>query len=272
VVDTPGNLILRHLEDLPALGLGEEKFKLDNTFNSVNYDNQRLTHYHKGEFKSVVKPKQSKLTPPALSVAGGRDIELGFSDFVFQTLFDALKAEHIGETQIELPLHLPTTFKLCSDCPAVVQVKFTKAGQCDFMGGKATNTLGSMKFQIGVKTKPLGVVAPAFTVTVDAAASMAFDLDQPSGKDPRLKVTQSWESFSQKDVISVIGEINTDDLNRDIKAVLGGLFDKINGLVPALPILSLPGVKYENPAFVVDNHQLLVQADFAKSTTAAILV
>jgi len=31
----------------------------------------------------VVKPKDSKLTPPALSVAGERDIELGFSDFVF---------------------------------------------------------------------------------------------------------------------------------------------------------------------------------------------
>jgi len=268
VVDIPGNLILGKLENPPALGLGAEKFKLDNTFLSVDYDDQRLTHYHKGEFKSVVSPKESKQTPAPLSVAGGRDIELGFADYTFNTLFEALKAEHIGEAQIELPLHLPTTFKLCSDCPAVVQVKFGNRGQCDFLGGKATNTLGEMKFQIGVKTKPLGIVAPAFTVTVDAAASIAFSLDQQSGKDPRLKATQSLDSFSQKDVISVIGEINTDDINRDIEAVLVGLLDKINGAVPALPILSLPGVTYENPTFVVDNHQLLVQADFAKSTTA----
>jgi len=268
VVDTPGNLVLGKLENPPALGFGEEKFKLDNTFESVDYENQRLTHYHKGEFKSVVKPKESKQTPPSLSVAGGRDIELGFSDYVFNTLFESLKAEHIGETQIELPIHLPTTFSLCSDCPAVVQVKFKNRGQCEFMGGKATNTLGEMKFQVGVKTKPLGVVAPAFTITVDAAASIAFSLDQQSGKDPRLKATQSLESFSQKDVISVIGEINTDDLNRDMKDLLGSLLDKINDAVPALPILSVPGVSYENPSFVVDNHLLVVQADFVKSSTA----
>merc|ERR1712070_1067608 len=215
VVGVPGDAILNELENPPALGFGAEKFQLDNHFVGVDYQNNRLTHYHKGEFKSTVNPKESKQTPPSLSVAGGRDIELGFSDYVFNTLFESLKAEHIGETQIELPIHLPTTFSLCSDCPAVVQVKFKNRGQCEFMNGKATNTLDEMKFQIGVKTKPLGIVAPAFTVTVDAAASIAFALDQQSGKDPRLKATQSLESFSQKDVISVIGEINTDDLNRD---------------------------------------------------------
>merc|ERR1712070_709045 len=136
--------------------------------------------------------------------------------------------------------------KLCSGCPAAVQVKFQNRGECAFMGGEATNTLGSMKFQVGVKKGPL--VVPAFTVTVDATASIAFALNQPSGKAPSLKATMALDSFSQKDVISVIGEIHTEDLNRDIEAVLQGLMDKINGLVPALPILSLPGMRYENPS------------------------
>jgi hypothetical protein len=269
VVDTPGNLILGHLENLPAVGLGAEKFQLDNTFVSVDYGNHRLTHYHKGEFKSTVNPKESRQTPPQLAVKGGRDLELGFSDYVFNTLFESLKAEHIGETQIELPISTPSSgvlSKFCSGCPAVVQVKFKNRGQCNFMGGKATNTLGSMKFQVGVKK---GVVLPAFTVTVDATADIAFALDQPSGKAPTLKATFSLDSFSQKDVISVIGEINTDDLNRDLNALLGGLLDKINAEVPALPILSLPGTKYENPSFTVDNHQLIVQTDLSHTSAAA---
>jgi hypothetical protein len=269
VVDTPGNLILGALENPPALGLGAEKFKLDNTFVSVDYQFHRITHFHKGEFKSTVNPKESHLTPEPLFHASDRDVELGFSDYVFNTLFEALKAEHIGETQIELPIHTPSSLKVCPDCPVVAQVKFQHPGQCDFMDGKATNTLASMKFEIGLKTKPLGVVIPAFTVTVDATASIGFALNQPSGKAPSLKATFSLDSFSQKDVISVIGEINTDDLNRDIKAVLESLLNKINDDVPALPILSLPGLEYENPAFVVDHHLLRVQADIVRASTAA---
>jgi hypothetical protein len=273
VVGVPGDAILNLLENPPALGFGAEKFQLDNHFVGVDYQNNRLTHYHKGEFKSTVNPKESRQTPPQLTVTGGRDIELGFSDYVFNTLFEALKAEHIGEAQIELPIHLPTDgplSKLCSGCPAVVQVKFKNRGECTFMGGKATNTLGSMKWQVGVKKGP--VVLPAFTVTVDATASIAFALNQPSGKAPALKATFTLDSFSQKDVVSVIGEINTDDLNRDMQALLGGLLDDINAAVPALPILSLPGVRYENEAFVVDNHQLLVQADLVSTATDIILV
>jgi len=269
VVDTPGNLVLGALENPPALGFGAEKFKLDNTFVSVDYQNHRITHYHKGEFKSTANPKESRLTPHSFSVAGDRDLELGFSDYVFNTLFESLKAEHIGEAQIELPIHTPSTLKVCPDCPVVAQVKFQHPGQCNFMDGKATNTLGSMKFEIGLKTKPLGVVLPAFTVTVDAQASIAFALNQPSGKAPSLKATLSLDSFSQKDVIFFIGEINTDDLNRDINAVLESLLGKINDVVPALPILSLPGVKYENPAFVVGDHMLLVQADIVKTSAVA---
>jgi len=272
IVETPGNLILAHLEQPPALGFGAEKFQLDNTFVSVDYNNNRLTHYHKGEFKSTVNPKESRQTPPALSAAGVRDVELGFSDYVFNTLFEALKAEKIGQHQIELPLSTPASLKLCPDCPAVVLVTFKKRGHCDFMDGKATNQLNGMKFEIGVKTKPLGVVAPLFTVTVDAAASMAFALTQDSGKAPHLKATLSLDSFSQKDVISVVGEINTEDLNRDINAVLGALLDKINTAVPALPILSVPGVQYANPSFTVDNHLLLLEADFVQTADASQII
>jgi len=273
VIGVPGDKILGLLENPPALGFGAEKFQLDNSFVSVDYANNRLTHYQKGEFKSTVNPKESRQTPPQLTVTGNRDIELGFSDYVFNTLFEALKAEHIGEAQIELPIQTPTggpLSTLCSGCPAVVSVKFKNRGECAFMGGKATNTLGSMKFTVGVKDGP--IVVPAFTVTVDATASVGFALNQPSGKAPTLKATFSLESFKQKDVVSVIGEINTDDLNRDIQALLGGLLDNINSAVPALPILSLPGVRYENEAFVVDNHQLLVQADLVSTTTNLVVV
>jgi len=268
VVDTPGNLVLGALENPPALGFGAEKFKLDNTFVSVDYQNHRISHYHRGEFKSTANPQESSLTPPAFSVAGERDVELGFSDYVFNTLFESLKAEHIGEAEIELPIHLPTSLKLCPGCPVVVQIKFENAGQCSFMGGKATNTLGSMAFSVGLKTQP-DLVVPAFTVTVDAAASIAFALNQAAGKAPRLKATLSLDSFSQKNVITFIGEINTDDLNRDIKIVLDSLLSKINDVVPALPILSLPGLEYGNPAFVVEDHMLVVQADIVRSSIFA---
>jgi len=272
VVEKPGNLILGHLEHPPALGLGAEKFKLDNSFVSVDYSNNRISHYHKGEFKSTVAPKNSRQTPGQLTVSGDRDVELGFSDYVFNTLFESIKAEHIGEHQIELPIKTPTALKLCPGCPAVVLVTFKKRGECTFMGGKAINNLNGMKFEIGVKTKPLGIVAPLFTVTVDAQASIAFDLTQDSGKAPNLKATFALDSFSQKDVISVVGEIDTQDLNRDINAVLTALLGKINGLVPGLPILSVPGVKYANPSFTVDNHQLTVQADFVQDTDSTQII
>jgi len=272
VVDTPANLILGHLEQPPALGLGAEKFQLDNSFVSVDYTNNRLTHYQKGEFKSVVNPKESRLTPASLTVAGKSDIELGFSDFVFNTLFQSIKAEHIGELAIDLPINTPAKLPLCGGCPVEVKVAFKKAGECSFMGGKATNQLGDMKFQLGVKTKPLGVLAPLFTVTVSATADIAFALTQDSGKAPLVKATLSLDHFTQKDVISFVGEINTEDLNRDINAVLTALLDKINTEVPALPILSVPGVEYDSPSFVVDNHLLLVSANLVPATAATEIV
>jgi len=271
VVDTPGNLILRALENPPALGLGSEKFKLDNSFVSVDYQNRRITHYHKGEFQSTQHPKESHQTPPLLSVAGDRDVQLGFSDYVFNTLFESLKAEHVGEAQIELPIHTPSSLKVCPDCPMVAQVKFPKRGECEFMGGKATTKFASMKFEIGLKTT-LGIVTPALTVTVDATASTSFALNQPSGKAPSIKATFTLDSFTQKDVVFLIGKINADDLNRDIESILTNLLDKINEDVPALPILSLPGVQYENPSFVIDDHVLLVQADFGQTSAAPLIM
>jgi len=271
VVETPANLILGHLEQPPAIGLGAEKFKLDNSFVSVDYNNNRLTHYHKGEFKSTVNPKESRLTPPQLAVSGVRDIELGFSDFVFNTLFESLKAEHIGEHKIELPIKVPSAVPVCAGCPVTVLVTFKKAGECEFMDGKASNHLNGMKFEIGVKSK-VGILAPLFTVTVDAAASIAFALSQETGEAPHLKATLALDSFSQKDLIAGSIDINTDDLNRDINAVLEALLDKINDAVPGLPILSVPGVKYENPTFVVDNHVLLVQADLVQEDADEIIV
>jgi len=271
VIEKPTNLLLAHLEQPPAVGLGAEKFKLDNSFVSVDYNNNRLTHYHKGEFKSTVNPKESRQTPPQLIAPGNSDIELGFSDYVFNTLFESLKAEHIGEHEIELPIKTPTGLKVCGGCPVVVTVGFTKRGKCDFMGGTAVNHLNGMKFALAVKTN-VGINAPLFTVTVDAAASIAFALTQDSGKAPQVKATLALDSFQQKDVISVVGEINTDDLNRDINAVLGALLEKINTAVPALPILSLPGWKYENPSFVVDNHQLLISSNLVQATDATQIV
>jgi len=271
VVDTPGNLILGALENPPALGFGAEKFQLDNTFMSVDYQNHRITHYHKGEFKSTVNPKESRQIPPSLPVAGDRDVTLGFSDYVFNTLFESLKAEHIGEAQIELPIHTPASLKVCPSCPMVVQVKFTNRGECDFIGGKATTKFASMKFQIGLKTT-LGLVTPAVTVTVDATASTSFALSQPSGKAPSLKATLTLDSFSQRDVVFLIGEISSDDVNRDIEAILTSLLDTINADIPALPILSLPGVHYENPEFIVDNHVLLVKADFSRASVAPVIM
>jgi len=271
VVDTPGNLILGVLENPPALGLGSEKFKLDNSFLSVDYQNHRITHYHRGEFKSTLHPKESRQTPPSFALAADRDVELGFSDYVFNTLFEALKAEHIGEAQIELPIHTPSSLKVCPSCPMVVQVKFANRGDCEFMGGKATTKFGSLKFEIGLKTT-LGLVTPALTVTVDATASTSFTLSQPSGKAPSLKATFTLDSFSQKDVVFLIGQIPSDDLNRDIESILTSLLDKINADVPALPILSFPGVAYENPSFTVDNHLLLVQADFGRSSIDSLIL
>merc|ERR1712070_167362 len=92
VVDTPANLILYGLENPPALGFGKEKFKLDNTFVSVDYSDHRILHYNKGQFKSTLNPRESMQVPHPLQplVAGERDVALGFSDYVMNTLFEAL--------------------------------------------------------------------------------------------------------------------------------------------------------------------------------------
>jgi len=368
VFDTPVNLVLGALENPPALGFGREKFRLDNSFISVDYSDHWLTHFHKGEFKSTANPKESQQIPPPLDVPKNKDVAIGFSDYTLNTLFEAFKEEHMFEKDIELPLHTPSALKLCSHCPLVVSITFEERGEAVFLDGHATNKLHGMKFELGAKTgaslsaplatcegqcasvdqctgtsssaqhpscamgclvakesasaeeckatctahdntcdfwtaggkemdncgdcpgtypnsqaclagcdyhfasspqpSPATQVAPLFTVTVDAAASMAFELSQPTGKAPQLKATLSLDSFQQKEVISFIGKINTDDLNRDIKAVVGALLEKINKGLPALPILSIPGVKYENPSFDVHDHLLVMAADLVRASVA----
>ena len=91
LVDTPLNVALKLLVKPPALGFGNEKFVLDNSFVSVDYGNQRITHTNKGEFKSVAHPvESSSLSPPARSMADNRDFVLSFSDYVADTLFESL--------------------------------------------------------------------------------------------------------------------------------------------------------------------------------------
>lgn len=113
---------------------------------------------------------------------------------------------------------------------------------------------------------PIGdVVAPIVTLIVDATASMEFELRQPDGELPTLKATMSLESFEQRLKASFIGEIDLTDLSRITQDVLNSLLDKINDAVPALPLPAIAGVKLDNPAFVVDNHQLVVLADFVEA-------
>merc|ERR1719217_229664 len=63
VVDTPADFFIREIEQPPALGLGKEKFYLDNSYVDVSYDNHRITHLHKSEFKSSLHPVESTLKP-----------------------------------------------------------------------------------------------------------------------------------------------------------------------------------------------------------------
>lgn len=260
VYDTPANLVLGALEHPPALGWGGEKFRLDNSFVSVDYSDHMLTHFHKGEFKSTANPKESQQIPPPLDVPKNKDVAIGFSDYTLNTLFEAVKDEHMFESQFELPIHTPSILKICDGCPVEVSVTFEQRAEVEFLDGHATNKLHGMKFELGAKTDTK--VVPLFTVTVDAAASMAFELRQPTGKAPDLKATLSLDSFEQRELIFYAGKINTDDLNRDIRAVLTFLMTKINKAVPALPLLSLPGVKYENPSLDIgrDQNRLLVFA------------
>ena len=66
---------------------------------------------------------ESSLPPPALSIADNRNFVMSFSDYVANTLFESLYAEHIGWTQVEIP-GIKTLFdKQCLMCHIVIAVK-----------------------------------------------------------------------------------------------------------------------------------------------------
>lgn len=100
LVDTPLIVALKLLLKPPALGLGKVKLVLDESFVSVVDGYQRFTHTNKGEFKSVAHPVvSSSLSPPARPMADNRVFVMSFSDYVADTLFESLYAEHIGEAK-----------------------------------------------------------------------------------------------------------------------------------------------------------------------------
>ena len=125
LVDTPRNVALKLFEKPPAFRFGKEKFALDNSFVSVDYGNQRITRSYKGAFKSVAHPiVESSLSPLALSIVDNRNFVMSFSDYVANTLFESLYAEHIGEAQVKIP-GIKTLFdKQCPMCNIVIAVKF----------------------------------------------------------------------------------------------------------------------------------------------------
>lgn len=269
-IDTPANLILYGIENPPALGFGEEKFKLDNTFVRVDYNDHRITHYNKCQFKSTKNPRESLQVPHPLHVSSERDVALGFSDYSLNTLFEAFYIEHMFEQNITLPfLHTPEGFFLCSDCPVEVKITFNKQAEARFIGNRAQNIIRDVQFAVGMHmntSDPIGdFVAPIVTLAVDATASMEFELLQPDGKLPTLKATISLESFNQRVVATFIGDITIPAVTRLTEDLLNSLLDKINKAVPALPIPAIAGVKLDNPAFVVDNDQLVVLADLVQA-------
>ena len=68
--------------------------------------------------------KVCDVSPPALSISDNRNFVMSFSDYVANTFFESLYAEHIGGTQLKIP-GIKTLFdKHCPKCPIVNDVKF----------------------------------------------------------------------------------------------------------------------------------------------------
>jgi hypothetical protein len=259
-VDKPLDLFLDVLEAPPALGFGKEKFKLDNSFISVNYDNQRITHMHKGEFKSTKNPVESKLTPPQLSKPGQRDAVFSFSDYVLNTLLESLWAEHIGETQIQIPFVKTLFDKECHKCPIAVKSSFLFPGKNNLQTGKGSVAFKNITMEIGaVKDED---VLPMVTLSVNAVAALELELDE-TDKNYAIDASLSLESLEQDLLVSHIGDIDMSDLTRDVTAVVKELLTTINSVLPALPIPVVAGFKLSNAQVVMDNHEFRVEADLA---------
>lgn len=259
IVDKPVDLLLGLIEKPPALGFGKEKFRLDNSYLAVNYDNHRITHLHKSEFKSTLHPQESSLKPPSLSASGDRDIQFAFSDYVVNTLFDALHAEHIGEAQMTLP-YIKTIFdKECPKCPIAVQNKFNKAGRQEFLNGEASAKFTQMTLTIGALSKASKVL-PMVTLSVNASAGVSFSLKQ-TATNYGVKASLALNDFEQQLLVSHIGKIDMSDLTRDVKLLLNSLLGMVNKDMPLLPIPTIAGVKLGKPAFTIADRVLLLEAD-----------
>jgi len=272
-VDIPSNFLIKEIEYPPALGFGKEKFKLDNSFVDVSYDDKRITHMNKAEFKSTLHPVESELTPPKIASTGMRDLQVGFTDYVLNTLFDALFAEHIGEEQIKVP-YIKTIFdKECPKCPIVLKSTFGSAARQTFHNGVAEAHLTDVNLEVGALNNQSKVL-PMVTLSVNVSAGVGFTLIK-TASNYGVKSALSLGDFSQTLLISHIGKIDMSDLTRDIKLVLNSLFETLNKDIPALPIPAIAGVSLAKPVFTIGERTLLLEADIVvpdDAQTAIVLV
>jgi hypothetical protein len=269
LVDTPLNVALKLLEKPPALGFGKEKFALDNSFVSVDYGNQRITHTNKGEFKSVAHPMESSLSPPAMSMPDNRDFVMSFSDYVVNTLFESLYAEHIGESQVKIPFVKTLFDKQCPKCPIVIAVKFAAPLQQTFENGHAAITMEKAMMEVGALKD--STLMPLVTLSVNAVAGVDFKLEQTS-TNADIKAILSLDSFSQDLLISHIGDLDMSDLTQDMTLLISSLLDTLNKDVPPLPIPVVAGIKLSNEAFVIENRELRLEADLVAAKPSDVIV
>lgn len=270
IVDLPANLLLKEVEQPLPLGFGKEKFQLDNSFLSVSYDGQRISHFHKSEFKSTLHPVESPLQPPQLALSGQRDVEFAFSDYVVNTLFDAMYAEHIGEAQINIPFVKTIFDKECPKCPIVLQSTFSSPSRQSFAQGSAVATVFGLSLAIGALNNASQVL-PMVTLSINASAGVAFSL-QETATNYAVKVTLALQDLQQSLVISHIGPIDMSDLTRDVKLLITTLLDTLNKDIPALPLPAIGGVKLDQPAIRIAERSLVVEADFVPSETESALL
>jgi hypothetical protein len=271
IVDTPANFFIHEIEQPPALGLGKEKFYLDNSYVDVSYDNHRITHLHKSEFKSKLHPSESPLEPPPMAASSDRDVQFGFSDYVMNTLFDALNAEHIGEMTIKVPLVKTIFDKQCPKCPIALKTTFNSPARQTFVDGIAEAHVNRFTLDIGAVNNNSQVL-PMVTLSVNASAGLTFSLDQTSKWT--VQAALSLGSFEQELLVSHIGKIDMSDLSRDVGTLLKHVFTTLNTHIPPLPLPSIAGVKLGRPIFSIGKRALLLEADLVMpaDTTPIIVV
>jgi len=264
LIQTPANLGLSLLERPPAIGLFDEKFQLDNTFVGISYDDDRITHYAKGQYQSTKNPKESSLTPPGLSSAGDRDVVWSFSDFTINTLFESMYAEHVGENLIVLPLIKTLFDKECPSCPIVIKNTFSQRGQQSFDNDMGRADFRGMTWEVGA-LQAGDVVLPMVDLSINASLGQTFVLQQTAA-NAALKTTLSLENFQQKLLVSHIGEIDTSDLTRDIYAVALAGIAMLNADLPVLSIPVIEGVKMANEQISASNREVRVEADLVAAS------